>query len=280
MTLGKLLDFSAGRPAPALIKAAGYLGAITYVPKREPSSVAFVNADYYQQMRNAGLDVGFVYESAAADRDLQGYDAGATDAEWALKQLNNMGIAPAQIYMAHDHHIATGQVTPAREYQRGAHTAIGPLAGAYGFSELIDVVKSDGTAAKYWQTGSESELRAGVHVYQQNYGQVVVGGIQCDVNKILLPDWNTAAGQAAPTQPPKEDDPMADIKFVEWFQLPDGTIGRANLIDFTWRRVKSVDQMNGNKGVLDRHGIDYVPATGVDKVPNADRYGFEIKETQ
>lgn len=199
-------DYSAGTIPGAKLKAAGFTGAVRYITAPNLMNPAGHNQKHmtlaeYRDHKANGLDTVFVMQGNTGDADT-GRAGGSANARLALAGLQYLG-APADtpVFFTNDRPELPNPATW-QEYIRGAQSVLGH-AGAYGFRNAIDAVWT--VATWFWQCGSEKALRPGVHLYQQNYGQVTVGGILCDVNKVLVPvleddelsaadAWNGVAG--------------------------------------------------------------------------------------
>lgn len=214
--IGLALDYSQQRLTGAQIRSAGYHGVIRYLPKPSPSSVATLTKAEYADLTLAGLAVGIVFEHNDRLRPLQGRSAGVDDGQWALRMCReeSLPVPPRCVLMAHDiweSQYRTGDGLAAmRAYQAGARSVLGGVAGVYGYREIIDAARQDGTASRFWQCGRESDVAPHVNVYQQNYGQITLGGITCDVNKILTPDWGQHPAPANPDPGPAGHDSKDD----------------------------------------------------------------------
>lgn len=187
----QILDYSAGYPAATAIKQAGYGGVIRYLRKEGASRVRPITAGELADMRKHGLAVALVYQAVSTSRILEGRAAGAHDARWALNQAAAIGVAqPRAIYFAADRDILPGQLPAVRAYLDGAASVLGKhRVGIYGEASVIDAAVP-GHAAYGWQTAAWSggHRSRAAHLYQR-IGQPVVGGVACDVNDVLKPDF-------------------------------------------------------------------------------------------
>lgn len=217
MTYGFALDYSAKRLTGAQISAAGYAGVVRYLPKPSPTQVVTLTAAEYDDLTAHGVHVAIVFEHNDRLRPLQGRTAGIDDAQWAHRMALQEGIPapPRTIYAAHDiweTQYRTGAGLAAmRAYQDGWHSILGAASGVYGYAEIVQAAHDDGTASRFWQCGRESDVVAHANLYQQNYGQISLGGISCDVNQILTLDYGQHPAPAGPSpapvgNPSKDDD--------------------------------------------------------------------------
>jgi hypothetical protein len=190
-----LLDYSAGQltggamaNATVVVNNVGvhpagairYSGTPQYGKNTTPAEVASLHA--------AGREVHGVFEIGTADF-LGGFNAGANNARALLADANRCGITGA-LFMSADQHLSAGQIGTWVAYVHGAFTVLGNRLGVYGFSEALLAVR--GIAHYFWQAGahpSATGTASFVNVWQRNSGQttMVVSGIQCDINDVLIP---------------------------------------------------------------------------------------------
>lgn len=191
--MAQVLDYSAGVPGAAAIKAAGYVGAVRYIgfPTRRKCTSAAELADFTRH----GLGMALVYEDTADDwrgGRARGREAGAR----ARAHATQIGFPTSRpIYMAVDRDVVTDtEFAAAVEYLRGAAETLGgvQLTGVYGEHDVCARAAQAGAASWFWQcrawSGTPVRLFAGRHLYQR-VGTVRVGGIDCDINDALQPDW-------------------------------------------------------------------------------------------
>lgn len=186
MTLG--LDYSAGAIAGQTIKAAGFDFVIRYCDAPANVTRKCITPAEHADLKAAGVDVFLVHEQWTTDMD-GGYAAGVAHAQRAVAGANWVGYT-GPIFMAADEHLTAAGVASALQYLRGAATVIPvSLLGVYGFPELIQAAQQAGVASWFWQCGSAPKPGTGVHIWQRNYdlGQTIVGGVQCDVDELLIP---------------------------------------------------------------------------------------------
>lgn len=206
----QILDYSAGYPGAPAVKNAGYAGVIRYLRKEGNSGVKPITSGEYQDMKNRGLDVAFVYQHVSKSRVTQGAVAGIHDAKWALDRLAEVtGGDIAPIYFAVDYDAPRKDWIYIAEYMVGAASVLGKhRVGTYGKWALLDFlfandVMTYGWQTYAWSTGHNKDpntYHPRAHLFQR-LAQVTVGGIACDVNDVLKEDY----GQLPrPTIPPPE----------------------------------------------------------------------------
>lgn len=184
------VDYSAGRPGGAALKAAGVNGAIRYVSAG--SSGKLITAAEYSDLTIHGIQVLLVYELGTTDA-LGGYTAGAAHAQAALSTARAYGIPDTVgIAAASDMHLTAAQVPTAVQYVQGFASVLGVArTGAYGFAEMVDAVHAANAAGWYWKCGSAPTTAeaAWVNFWQRNAGTTtqVINGVTCDLNDQINP---------------------------------------------------------------------------------------------
>jgi len=184
-----VIDYSAGVPSAAIVKALGYVGAVRYLKKSGPSSVHTLTANEYRDYVNHGLTVALIYEAPQANRMLSGYDAGLVDGRWADNQTADLNIFPRCIYAACDFDVQPSQYNICREYLLGFVHGTGTYIGLYGGYNAIQNLRPIEGLTYYWQTSAWSggKIHPLADIYQ--YGKDTIQSIQCDVSRIVTPDW-------------------------------------------------------------------------------------------
>lgn len=178
------LDYSARQLSAAIVKGAGHSGVIRYIDditdKNLVKTKHTTKAEYDDFVRN-GVPVLLVMEVSTTDAD-GGYNRGVAYAQRAKRGADYLGYK-GPIFFCNDK--PTVSNTKAwTDYLDGAASVLGiGRTGAYGFYNAMDAAK--GHAAYFWQAGRKSDVRAHVHIWQDNNVQITVGGITCDRNMIL-----------------------------------------------------------------------------------------------
>jgi hypothetical protein len=186
----QVLDYSAGFPGAAAIKAAGYAGAVRYLgfPDRRKCATAAELADFTaHQIGMAG-----VFEDTLTTWR-GGRAAGAHSASLARAHAHAIGFPPGRpLFFAVDQDVVkTGEFGQALDYLRGAGDYLGGagMVGVYGEADVIDRARDAEVAAYFWQTAAWSRgRRTAAHLFQ-HVGTVRVGGVACDTNDVLADDW-------------------------------------------------------------------------------------------
>lgn len=184
------VDYSAGRPGGAALKAAGITGAIRYVSAGNAGKL--ITAAEYADLVAHGVQVLLVYELGVHDAE-GGYTQGAAHAQAALSTARAYGIPDTVgIAAAADEHLTAGQIPAAVDYVRGFRDVLGQArTGAYGFEEFIAAVHAAGWASWHWKCGSAPTAaeRAWVTFWQRNTGQTTqtINGVVCDLNDQINP---------------------------------------------------------------------------------------------
>lgn len=238
-----VLDYSASRPGAATIRGAGYGGAVRYIgfPSRAKCTDAGELADFTRH----GLGMALVYEDHASDW-LSGFAGGRAAGARARDHANRIGFpSDRPIYLAVDRDVVTsGEFGVMVEYLRGAAQTVGGVGrtGVYGEYDVCVRAQQAGVARWFWQcrawSGTPPRLFPGRHLYQRA-GTVPVGGVSCDINDVLQPDW----GQHT------EDDVAASDVFNYRIKRQGSSLGGATTlgavvanIDRAWEMQAARDQ--------------------------------------
>jgi hypothetical protein len=209
--MAEILDYSAGRPAPAAVVAGRYAGVVRYAGTRgRGKNLTRAEA---QGMLAAGVPVGLVHE-AGAGWMLAGAAAGGAAARAVLADAAECGVGVRCVYFAADFDVTdAAQMAAVERCLDGAARVLGRgRVGVYGEADVIDACLGAGHATWGWQTKAWSHGRVSsrAHLLQQ-IGAVTVGGIECDRNTVLRPDW----GQwPAPGSGGTEEGDMSDEQYA------------------------------------------------------------------
>ena len=195
----KGIDYAWQHPAPAAIKSGGYAFAFRYFSTDPSKDLSLVEA---KALHAEGIEIGVVWESMAT-RALDGYLAGKKDAQTALAKLKAVGNPDGVVYFALDFDLkdyakllpdlpvfAIRKLGPVAHYFSGVLsvlpvTRVGGYGGYYAIKRLFNAQ----LITYGWQTlawsGGQWEPRAQV----RQVGGAVVGGVKCDLNKAMHPDY-------------------------------------------------------------------------------------------
>jgi hypothetical protein len=186
----RVLDYSAGFPGAAAIKAAGYAGAVRYIGL--PGNPKNTTGQELDDFRAHELGMALVFERVTTDWRM-GYAGGQSFGRQARDHANTIGFpADRPIYMAVDQQVVgLAEHDTAMNYLHGAANVLGgkALTGVYGQASICARARTEGFGYR-WQTKAWSAgvVAAGIHLLQ-NIGYVYVGGLQCDTNEVLQADW-------------------------------------------------------------------------------------------
>lgn len=211
--LGTVIDYSAGVPSAAAVKAAGHLGAVRYVSGRRPGAEWMlgkpVTSSETQDFANQGLAIASVYQygkDATADWK-QGAVGAATHAPQAIAYHQAAGGPTGRpIYVAIDDNPTRAQYdTLIRPYLQAFQAALqlaGYQTGVYGNYNVIDWAIADGIGQYYWMHnwGSGGRIHPRTTLHQFRIDQDRIEGIGIDVNNVYAHDW----GQWTPGQAPPQ----------------------------------------------------------------------------
>lgn len=205
------LDYSAGRPTGAAVRAAGHVGVIRYAGTQgRPKNITKAE---YQDMDRNGVGVALIFEDLAGDA-LKGWGRGVDAARAIAADAASIGFPTSRpLYFAVDQDITT-QMDAVKAYFGGIASVLGsrPI-GVYGEADVLDAVIGSGLAEYGWQTAAWSKgRRTNKARLFQRIGSVVVGGIACDVNDILAADWGQHNAQGDDMTPQE----FLDTKVTWW----------------------------------------------------------------
>lgn len=221
----QILDYSSGYPGAAAVAAAHYGGAARYLPKEGGSVVKPLTPVELRDYHDHGLAIVLIGEHRDPARPLQGAAAGAHDAAYFLAQAQAIYTAakvplteiPA-IYLACDTDTTTATRSGhpgAGDYFQAAQGVLGDLTGCYGEYDLIEYLVQRGLGHWFWQTyawsighNHDNEPRhPNAHLFQR-LGEHLVGGVGCDVNDVLKPDFGATIQKQQETDMTPEQDRM------------------------------------------------------------------------
>lgn len=208
-------DYSAGTVSAATLKQHGYTGVIRYVTAPELMNPAgklqkHTTKKEFDEHRAAGLKQLLVYQDDTNDPD-SGFDGGVRNAKRAQSGCKYLGYSGV-VFFANDRTTLPNADTW-RAYLKGAASVLGAdKIGAYGFGNAMDAAKNH--AKLFWQAGRRDDVRAHVHIWQDNNNQPVVndGGrrVTTDRNLILKPVRSGGAVSLS-------DDDLKRIYQAVWF---------------------------------------------------------------
>lgn len=203
------VDFAAGRPGAAAIKAAGFDFVVRYLSDGGPSLPGkLLLPEEFRDYLDHHVAVVFMWETTA-DRMLSGHQGGLDDAMAALHYLATVIKAPPPIrcvYFAADWDATQQQQAQIDNYLEAVASVLHPSAtGVYGgFWPLYRAGDKapwkEQTVA--WSGGNQIE---GGHLYQDGT-TVTINGVECDVIHALQVDF----GQYPPPERNTMPDPVWD----------------------------------------------------------------------
>lgn len=277
----QVLDYSAGYPGAANIAARGYAGGMRYLPKEGTSEVKPLTANEVLDYRAHDLELGLIYQHVSRTRVLDGRTAGRHDAAWALNRANECGIVPRAIYFAVDFDtIGPQQWAAVREYMLGAAEIIGlARVGCYGEYDLLDYLFARASITWGWQTyawsaghNQDSQPRhPRAHLFQRRQ-TTTVGGIACDVNDVLKPDY----GQ---TPAPEDTMPLTkdDIDAIA-ARIFDAQLTPPGLPDGETRTVRQLLQDIYGFGLRTQHAEQLAAQLAIDLAELKARPAADVDE--
>lgn len=211
--LGTVVDYAAGVPSAAAIKAAGHLGAVRYVSQPRPDAAWMtgkpVTLAETQALAQQGLQTASVYQYGRAETAdwLRGALGVAEHAPQAIALHQAAGGPTGRpIYVAIDDNPTaeqyTNQIRPYLQAFQAALQAAGYQTGVYGNYNVIDWAVRDGIGQFYWMHdwGSGGRIHPRTTIHQLPVSeQRVIDGVTVDINNVYARDWGQwTPGQSAP----------------------------------------------------------------------------------
>lgn len=198
------------------IKAALAYGAEFMCRYVSPDSGKNLSSDEAVALAKAGIWMTVVWESTA-NRASEGFLSGVADAHEALKQAKKLGMPDDRpIYFAVDYDSPGSDV---EAYFKGVTSVLTVRrTGIYGGLRAVRYIHNKGWANWVWQTYAWSGgiWHDKTHIRQYN-NNIRVGGVDCDANRALMPDF----GQWMPGKSPVNPQPTKE-KDVQYGQLKNG----------------------------------------------------------
>ncbi|WP_080796027.1 DUF1906 domain-containing protein [Corynebacterium pacaense] len=201
--LGTVIDYAAGVPSAASVKAAGHLGAVRYVSQRRPGSESWmlgkpVTLDETRSFAAAGLKTASVYQFGKADSAdwIEGAAGAARHAPQAIAlHVAAGGPKNRPIYVAIDDNPSnaqyTAQIRPYLQAFKVALETAGYRLGIYGNYNVIDWAVADGLGEFFWMHnwGSNNRIHPRTTIHQIRIDKDTVGGVKVDINEVYAADW-------------------------------------------------------------------------------------------
>lgn len=228
--LGTVIDYAAGVPSAASIRAAGHLGAVRYVSQRRPGTESWM----------VGKPVTLAETVSLAQHNLQTasvYQFGrAETADWLRGAAGVLEHAPQAIAL----HVAAGgptgrpiyiaidddptraqyenQIRPYLRAFSAALQAAGYQTGVYGNYHVVEWCTQDGIGEFFWMhdwgSGGRIHPRTTIHQLPRE-DQRVIDGVTVDINNVYASDW----GQWTPHVPHVPVPPVPPAPEVSTDQL-------------------------------------------------------------
>lgn len=209
------VDFSAARPAPAVLTGAGFRFVVTYLKPVRADGVPNpyeLDGPTAAEYAVAGLGILRVWEIDGRTGPLGGASAGAREGTWAADRALVVGYPRGlPVFAAVDFDVQPAQLPTVLAYLEGFRGAVltrGWEGGAYGSFALVEAAAAAGIPY-LWQTAAWSndanghpQLSSHAHLYQRNrkYWTDVPG---TDENVLCRPlPWQGGGAPATPTPAP------------------------------------------------------------------------------
>jgi Rv2525c-like, glycoside hydrolase-like domain len=200
------VDFAWGGPVPAsALRKAGKSFAIGYLSYDESKNLTRSTVDLYH--RN-GIGVVAIWETTA-QRCFSGSAGGVADAREAALQASRLGMPNGRpiIFGPADFDAPESAQGAINDYFRGVGKVLG-LARTWGYlgywpgKRALDAGAISGLWQTYAWSGGNLDHRAVLYQYRN---EVRIGGVDCDLDRALKPDY----GQWFLPPAPKPADPYA-----------------------------------------------------------------------
>ncbi|MEV0686157.1 DUF1906 domain-containing protein [Nocardia sp. NPDC050378] len=198
---GTLVDYAAGVPSAAAIKAAGHIGVIRYVSDRRPGAEWMEGKPLLpgevEDLWAHGLSIVSNYQfGKGPTADWRGgLEAGKQHAErgWELHTAAG-GPDTAPIYASIDDNPSEQEfdemIAP---YIEGWQSVLGPdLVGIYANTPTIDRALAAGLGSWFWQHNwgtPRGFVHDNAHLHQFEIDKRAIDGVGVDVNTVLASDY-------------------------------------------------------------------------------------------
>ncbi|WP_028477200.1 DUF1906 domain-containing protein [Nocardia sp. CNY236] len=199
--LGTLVDYAAGVPSAAAIRAAGHIGVIRYVSDRRPGAEWMtgkpLRATEVEQLQSVGLQIVSCYQfGKGPTADWRGgLEAGKRHAARGL-ELHQAAGGPddAPIYASIDDNPTVVEfVTMIAPYLLGWQTVLGrQRTGVYANTPTIELAAAGGLGSWYWQHNWGTPpgfVHPVAHLHQFEIDKRSIDGVGIDVNTVLAPEF-------------------------------------------------------------------------------------------
>lgn len=203
-----IVDYPWQHPGGGALKAAGVQGVVRYLSHDASKTLQRSEAD---DLWSHGIPMAVVFEDMA-QRALDGYTAGANDAQVAMQMLGGQRSGYSNLEMPNDRPIYfaadfDSQWPQIAQYYAGAASVLGQnRVGIYG--GLAAVTGAANAGYRWlWQTGAWSHGQWHPKaVLRQEIAEITINGVQCDVNDHQADDWGQwAPGEDVVNVPTPED---------------------------------------------------------------------------
>jgi len=173
------IDYAWGNPDIAALKGAGVRFVMRYV-SHDPGKD--LDSAELRALHAHGIKAGLVFESAA-NRALDGYAAGVTDAKYAKARATSLGLK-VPIYFGVDFDANDAQKPTITKYLGGAVSVLGKdRVGVYGSYYVVRYCVNLEVCDWFWQTYAWSGglIHPDAHILQYRNG-MTLAGVSCDYN--------------------------------------------------------------------------------------------------
>lgn len=208
MAFPRGIDYSWGRPDPAVIYASGFRFACRYF-SHDTSGKNLTGAEAIR-LRAHGVSIVSNWEYNKYD-PLDGHAKGVSDAQTAIAQAIISGQPQGRpIYFSVDFDASTSQLATVAKYIDGAVSVLGKSrVGVYGGNRTVDYIVGKGHCPWGWQTYAWSGDTISKHaqLYQYSNGHTL-DGVSVDWDRALTADfgaWDVETAETPPTTETEDD---------------------------------------------------------------------------
>ena len=213
--MATIIDYAAGPPPAASIKAAGHVGVIRYI---SPARAAWMTGKPMKKtevddLKRHGLKIATVWQYGAGNAResdvMRGHAGGVADAKKADAHLKSVGLPGHPVFFAVDFDASLAQWNNTIvNYFKGAASVLGrQRVGIYGHSRAVHWAMEDNVVATVapgrvlgWITRSWSSGVVGANysvLYQRVHNTPGPSGVQIDINDVQHSEWGWRAIPAA-----------------------------------------------------------------------------------
>ena len=183
------IDYASKTPSAKILKQQGGVKFVCRYVSTE-SNPKNITVDEVKDLLGAGVDIVVVFETTA-NRALDGFKAGASDAHSARQQTAAVGLPNCAVYFAVDFDMSPAQEAAVKAYFQGVASVLGKKkSGVYGGYKAVSVVQGSGIVKYGWQTfaWSYGKWFPKAQLRQVKNAQLLCG-VSCDYDNAVVRDF-------------------------------------------------------------------------------------------